>query len=124
MSIELILCVVMMLIASRVSTPIMLHYGAFFGANLFFIGYESADSSILAIVFSLLCIIDVLLVIYGRASVLLVSAVTSLALSFESIGNGDWLLNHSTHLSIATNAVIIGSLIKEYVAWMRGRSAH
>lgn len=122
MTIELILCAVFMLAASRFSHAIAIHYGAFFGVNLFFLGYEFADSSLLAVVFALLAIIDTLLATYGKRPVLFVSAAVCLALSFESIGNGDWLLNHSVYLSIATNALIIGSLVKEYAAWMRGRS--
>lgn len=124
MTFELIACALLMLATFPVAKTVGLHYMAFFGVNLFFLGYECADSSLLAMVFALLCIIDTLLAIYGRRPVLLVSAAASLALSFESIGNGDWLLNNSTYLSIATNAVIMGSLIKEYVAWMHGRSEH
>ena len=122
MTIELIACAVMMLVAGKHSTPIALHYMAFFGVNLFFLGYEFADSSLLAMVFALLAIIDTLLATYARRPVLFVSAAVSLALSFESIGNGDWLLNHAVYLSIATNALIIGSLVKEPLAWMNGRS--
>lgn len=122
MTIELIACAVMMLVAGKYSKPITLHYMAFFGANLFFLGYEFADSSLLAMVFALLAIIDTLLATYGRRPVLFVSAAVSLALSFESIGNGDWLLSNAVYLSIATNALIIGSLVKEPLAWTNGRS--
>lgn len=124
MTIELILCAALMLVASRFSTAIALHYGAFFGLNLFFLGYTHADSSILAMVFGAVGAIDILLAIYGRRLILLVSAAASLALSFESIGNGDWLLSNVVYLSIAVNALILGSMIKECMAWMRGRSAH
>lgn len=122
MTIELIASAVMMLVAAKYSKAIMWHYMVFFGVNLFFLGYELADSSILAMVFAILAIVDTLLATYGKRPVLFISAAVSLALSFESIGNGDWLLSHAVYLSIATNALIIGSLIKEPLAWMNGRS--
>lgn len=124
MTIELALCILFAFIALPVSKSIMLHYMAFAGINFLFLGYEYADSSLLAIAFGLLAAIDTVLVVLGGRTVLLFSAVTMLALSFESIGNGDWLLNQSMYLSIATNVLIIGSLVKEYWLWMHGRSAH
>lgn len=122
MTIELVLCLVCAMIALPVSTSIMFHYMVFAAMNFVFLGYDYADSSLLALVFGLVAAVDVILVIFGGRVVLLFPAVTMLALSFESIGNGDWLLNHSVYLSIATNAVILGTLIREYMAWMRGRS--
>lgn len=121
MTIELILCAMAMLLTLPLSKAIGLHYMAFFGVNLFFLGYEFADASLLSMVFAFLAIIDTLLAVHGGRSILFVSASASLALSLESVGNGDWLLNHSNYLSIATNAVILGSLFREYGIWMRGR---
>lgn len=122
MTIELALCLLCALIAIPMSKSIMFHYLAFAGLNLLFLGYEYADSSLLAIAFGFAAAFDIILVIFGGRWVLLFSAAAMLALSFESIGNGDWLLNHSIYISIATNAVILGTLIREYMAWMRGRS--
>lgn len=124
MTIELALCLLFALIALPMSTSIMFHYMVFAGLNFLFLGYEYADSSLLALAFGFVAAIDAVLVILGGRKVLLLSSVTMLALSFESIGNGDWLLNHSVYLSTITNAVIVGSLIKEYWHWMHGRSEH
>lgn len=124
MTYELIACAILMMAALPVSKVIAGHYAAFFCVNLAFLGYEFADASLLAMVFAVLAVIDTLLANNSGKASLYVSAAASLALSFESIGNGDWLLSHSTYLSIATNALIIGSLVKEYAAWIRGRSEH
>lgn len=122
MTTELALCLLALAISLPVSKSIMLHYAAMAWLNLLFLGYEFADSSILAIAFGAIAAIDTLLVLMGGRWVLLFSAVTMLALSFESIGNGDWLLEHSTYLSIATNTLILGTVAREYVAWIYGRS--
>lgn len=122
MSIELILCAILMLITFPISSAIGLHFGAMFGLNLFFLGYTEADQSLLAICFAVIAVIDVILSHFSGRSILLLSALAMLALSLEAIGNGDWLLSHSTALSIAVNATIIVSLAKEFRAWMCGRS--
>lgn len=122
MTFELAACILFALVALPVSKSIMLHYLIFAGLNFLFLGYEFSDSSLLAIAFGFAAVGDLVLFILGGRMALLFSAVTMLALSFESIGNGDWLLNHSIYISVATNAVILGTLIREYMAWMRGRS--
>lgn len=121
MTIELFLCALMTVIAARVSYAISLHYGAWFGLNLFFLGYTEADSSLLVIAFATMTVIDILLAVLASRLVLLYSAAASFALCLESVGNGDWLLNHSGYLSIAVNTLIICSLLKEYWGWMNGK---
>lgn len=124
MTIELALCILLALAALPVSISIMLHYLIFACLNFFFFGYEYADSSLLALAFGLVAALDIILVVLGGRNILLFSAAAMLALSLESIGNGDWLLNHSIYISIATNAVIIGALTREYMAWTRGKFGH
>jgi hypothetical protein len=124
MTIELALCLLLMLVALPVSLEITIHYLVFSAVNAAFLGIAYADSSLLAMTFGAMALLDICLFLVSRRYVLLVSGIAMLALSCESIGNGDWLLNNSTYLSVATNALIVGSLIKEYVAWMRGRLEH
>lgn len=124
MTIELGLSLAMMFIAIPVSQSITWHYVAFAAVNLALLGVTEADSSLLAMIFGLLAIIDYILFAASKRIVLILSASASVALCLESIGNGDWLLNHVTYLSIATNALIIGTLVKEYWAWIRGKSLH
>lgn len=118
---ELALCVVCMLLAYPVSKSIAAHYAVFAWINLMFLGVEYADSSLLAMVFATLVVADVILWCLSRRLPLLISASASVALSLESVGNGDWLLSHVVWLSIATNAVIFASVGKEYFAWMHGK---
>jgi hypothetical protein len=120
--IESALCLLFFIIALPVSRGIAAHYFVFFAVNIAFIGIEYADSSLLTMTFTSLVVADCLIVLYSKHYVLMVSALISFALALESVANGDWLLNQSIYLSIATNAVIAGSLIEEYRAWMRGRS--
>lgn len=124
MTIELGLCIVLLCVAIPVSRCLAAHYAAFVGLNVAFLGYEYADASLLAVAFCMAAIVDVCLFMLCGKIALMFSAVAMLALSFESIGNGDWLLNNSLYLSIATNTLIIGSLVREYLAWMHGKSVH
>lgn len=121
MSIELIACLLLAVIAYPVSKAVAIHYSTFAAVNMMFMGVQYADASLLAITFAFLAAADAFLFMrYGR-KVLLVSAVAGAALSIESMINQDWLLNHSTYISIAVNAAIVLSLVKEFKAWIMGR---
>lgn len=120
MTIELGLCIALMIAAYPVSRSVALHFAAFGMVNLSMLGVSSVDASALALLFALLAAIDALLVISGGRKVLLISAAVSAALCIESIANMDWLLSRITYLSIAVNAAIVGSMVKESCRWMRG----
>lgn len=121
MTVELALCVAMMLVALPVSRSIGAHYAGFVLVNLAFVGVQEADATVLVLLFAMLAILDVSLVLAGGRTVLLISAATSFALALESTINQDWLLSHVTYLSAVVNSVIAACLAKEYWAWMRGR---
>lgn len=121
MGIELVLCVVFMLVALPVSRWIAIHYLAFALVNWELAGVEYADSSRLALTFAALFALDILLIIAGAPIVLLLCATASAALAVESMLNLDYLLNHSTYISVAVNAIIGGTLAREYARWMRGK---
>lgn len=123
MSVELAACIALFAVALPVCRAAAWHYLAMVALNVLFLGCEYADSSILAMAFGAVAIVDFLLFNAYRHGAILVSSIAMFALSLESIGNGDWLLNHADYISIATNTLIIASLVKEYLAWMRGRSA-
>lgn len=122
MSAELILCIAFLLIALPISWSIAAHYAAFALANAALFGVQSVDSSLLAILFAGLFAADAMLVIAGGHRILLVCALASAALAIESMLNLDYLLNHSTYISVAVNAVIGGTLAREYARWMHGKS--
>lgn len=121
MTIELLLCIGLALVALPVSQSVFAHYVAFALVNWMFINSTSADASLLAMTFGALAAVDAALILSGGTLWLLPAFIASTALSIESVSNGDWLLSHSTPISIATNAVLIAYLAWEYLAWMRGR---
>lgn len=121
MSAELILCIAFLLIALPISWSIAVHYAAFALANAALYGAHSADSSLLTILFAGLFATDVMLVIAGGSRSLLLCALASAALAIESMMNFDFLLNHTTYISVTVNAVIGGTLAREYVQWTRGK---
>lgn len=121
MTIELLLCIGLAFVALPVSHSVWAHYVAFALVNWMFMNATSADASLLAMTFGALAAIDAALILSGATLWLLPAFIASAALSIESVSNGDWLLSHSTPISIATNAVIIAHLAREYLAWMRGR---
>jgi len=122
MTTELALCLLLMAVALPVSWSIGLHYAVFALVNVMLWGVTSADSSFLAMLFAFLAVVDILIGVYSERAVLYFSAAVSIALSFESMLNADWLLNHSSYLSIAVNAALVACLAREYRAWMHGRS--
>jgi hypothetical protein len=121
MTIELALCIVLMLLAFPVSRSIAAHYLLFASANLALLDVTYADSSFLAILFALLAAMDTILFMAAGRKVLLISSAVSALLCLESIMNMDWLLSHVTYLSVAVNAAIAGVLAKEYLNWTHGK---
>lgn len=121
MTIELILCIALALLAFPVSKSISVHYAIFAGANLALLGVQEAGASFLAILFAALAIADAVIVLAGGRMVLLVSAAASFALSLESVINQDWLLGHVSVISIVVNAMIAACMAREYLAWMNGK---
>jgi hypothetical protein len=121
MTVELALCIALMLLAFPVSRSIAVHYFIFAVANLALLGYEAFDSSLLAILFALLAAMDTILFMAAGRKVLLISAFASALLCLESIMNMDWLLSHVTYLSVAVNAAIAGVLAREYLNWTHGK---
>lgn len=121
MTIELALCIGFMLLSAPVAKEFMFHYAGFALCNLAFIGYASADASVLAMAFLSLAIMDITLAIAWRRPALAFCGFVSFLLYCEQLLNGDWLLNHALYLSLATNSAIGACLIREYLAWMHGR---
>lgn len=124
MTFELAICLLLAVVAFPASRSIAAHYAFFAAANLSMVGVTNADSSILAMLFAIMAIADCMIVLCGGAWVLMFSATASMSLSLESVGNGDWLLNHIEAISLITNVAIISCLVKEYWHWMHGRSEH
>lgn len=121
MTIELALCLIMMFVAMPFSKSIAAHYFVFAIMSTAFIGVTEVDATLLAIVFALMAVADTVLVMAGGRMILLVTALTSAMLAFESIANQDWLLSQVTYISAITNALIVACIAKEYRAWMRGK---
>lgn len=121
MTIELIMCLVLFSAAYPISKGVALHYAIFAIVNASMIGYDSFDASLLTMVFAFLASADALIAAHTGRFSLFLSAIAGAALSIESMTNHDWLLNHITYISIAVNAAIVLSLVREYRVWMSGR---
>lgn len=121
MTIELIMCLLLMVVSYPVSRWVALHFAIFAAANASMIGYESFDASLLTMMFAFLASADALIAAHTGRMPLFLSAIAGAALSIESMANQDWLLNHITYISIAVNSAIVLSLVREYRVWMRGR---
>lgn len=121
MTIELALCIAFMLASAPVAKELMFHYAGFALVNLAFIGFALADSSILAVSFLYLTIMDIVLSAAYRSKALAFCGLASFMLYCEQLMNGDWLLSHALYLSLATNCTIGVCLIREYLAWMHGK---
>ena len=111
----------MAFIAAPVSKSIGAHYVAFAMINFAFLGVEYADASILAVTFTFLAVVDVVLIAVTGRFTLMASCIASVALALETMMKLDWLLSHVEWLSLITNTIIIAAVIREYVQWMRGK---
>lgn len=121
MTIELALCLLFAVFAFPVSRSISAHYLMFAVVNYALLGFEFADSSLLAMLFVFMAVVDSSLVIAGGRMVLLISAAASASLAIEAMLNLSWLLDHSTYLSAAVNAVIGVYLAREYWLWTKSK---
>jgi hypothetical protein len=121
MTIELGLCIAFMVAAFPVSKSVAAHYAAFGMANFLMLGVTSADTSALALLFCALLAVDVVLILAGGRKILVVPALASAVLAVESMLNMDYLLNQTSYISAAVNAVIGGTLSREYWKWMNGK---
>ncbi len=122
MTFELLACLALMIVAMPLSRDIAAHFAMFALANVMLLGVEYADGSVLAMMFAALAIGDFLLASIKKRASLYLSAVVMVALSFESVNNGDLLLSNAIYLSALINGCICIGMYKELSAWMAGRS--
>lgn len=121
MTVELALCIALTLATFPFSRSIAAHYAIFAAVNGATLDIQAMDSSLLVILFLCLTVADAVIFIAGGRAILLVSAVASAALCFESMLNMDWLLSHSTYLNAIVNSIIIASLVKGSFQWTHGK---
>lgn len=121
MTIELALCLIMLVAAAPVSRSIAAHYAVFAVANAAMIGVSEVDSSLLAMFFTALAAADITIMLAGGRIELAVSAIVSASLALEQVVDGDWLLSQIVMLSAIANVALVSRIAVEYREWMRLR---
>lgn len=121
MSIEAIFCAVALILAYPVAKDISAHYVVMLLANLVLTDGYAYDSTLIAIVFTVIAIVDSLLGLYYGRIVLLVSAALSILVAFEQLLNLDTLLTNLVYADAAITAWIIIVLAMEWRKWARSR---
>lgn len=121
MSIELWACILLAFASIPVAREFTIHYLAFIALNISFLGYEYADSTVLAMSFCVVAVVDCILAIVFRRASLAFCSFVSAALCIEQIIGLDYLLTNAFHLSLITNAFIVTALAKEYARWISGK---
>lgn len=117
MTAELGLCLFFLVVAIPVSRSIAAHYLLLVAVNIALLGFSSADTSLLAVLFVSLAIADALLFMWGGRPILLMTAAVSAILAIESMLNMDYLLTNIVTINAAVNAIIAANLVKGYLHW-------
>ena len=121
MTAELWGCILLGVLSIPVARQFVMHFAVMAAFNISLLGYTSADSTLLALLFGAVAIADMALASRYRSKSLALCAAVSTALCLEQMANQDFLLSFSTELSVATNAFIIIAIAREYVAWIYGK---
>jgi hypothetical protein len=114
-------CVILGALSFPVARHFAIHFAAMALFNLSLLGYSSADSTILAMMFGSVAAVDMLLASQYRSKSLAFCAFVSVTLCLEQLINEDFFLSLSSWLSAATNAFIIVAIAQGYKAWMHGK---
>jgi hypothetical protein len=121
MSIEAWVCVAGILLSVVVARDIAIHYSALLIANLALTTGYVYDSTLIALVFGMIALVDSFLgLIYGR-TVFLVSAAIAGMVSFEQLLNLDTLLNNLIYADACITAWIIIILAMEWRNWANSK---
>lgn len=121
MSIEALACVAGILLSAVVARDIAIHYTMLLIANLALTSGQLYDSTIIALVFASVAVVDMWLgLAYGRTVLLVSAAVTSLV-AFEQLLNLDTLLNNLIYADACITAWIIIVLAMEWRTWANSK---
>ena len=121
MSIEAWVCVAGILLSVVVARDITIHYVALLLANLALISGQLYDSTIIALVFALIALVDAWLGLWYDRTVWFVSAAIAALVSFEQLLNLDTLLTNLVYADACITAWIIIILAMEWRNWANSK---
>lgn len=121
MSIEAWACVAGILLSVVVARDITIHYVALLLANLALISDQLYDSTIIALVFALIALVDAWLGLWYGRKVWFVSAAIAALVSFEQLLNLDTLLTNLVYADACITAWIIIILAMEWRNWANSK---
>jgi hypothetical protein len=121
MSIEAWVCVAGILLSVVVARDIAIHYAALMIANLALVSGQLYDSTIIALVFVLIALVDSWLGFWYGRTVWFVSAAIAALVSFEQLLNLDTLLTNLVYADACITAWIIIILATEWRKWANSK---
>lgn len=121
MSIEAWVCVAGILLSVVVARDITIHYAALLLANLALVSGHLYDSTVIAMVFAMIALVDAWLGFwYGRPAWFVSAAIAALV-SFEQLLNLDTLLNNLIYADACITAWLLIILATEWRKWANSK---
>ena len=111
------MCVAGILLSVVVAKDIAIHYAALLLANLALVSGQIYDSTIIALVFALIALVDAWLGFWYGRTVWFVSATIAGLVTFEQLLNLDTLLNNLIYADACITAWLLIILAMEWRTW-------
>lgn len=121
MSIEAWVCVSGILLSVVVARDIAIHYAALLLANLALVSGQLYDSTVIAMVFAMVALVDAWLGFWCGRPVWFVSAAIAGLVSFEQLLNLDTLLNNLIYADACITAWLLIILATEWRKWANSK---
>jgi hypothetical protein len=118
---EAAFCLVMLLVAYPVAKDISAYYCILLLANLALPSGSAHDSTLIALVFTLIALGSAYLSIAYHRLVLLVSALVAACVAFEQLLNLDTLLNNLAYVDAGLTAWLLIVVAMEWRKWAKSR---
>lgn len=121
MSIEAWVCVAGILLSAVVAKDVAIHYAALLLANLALVSGQLYDSTVIALVFAMIALVDAWLGFWYGRPVWFVSAAIAGLVSFEQLLNLDTLLNNLIYADACITAWLLIILATEWRKWANSK---
>jgi hypothetical protein len=118
---EAAFCLVMLVVAYPVAKDISAYYCILLLSNLALPSGFIHDSTLIALVFTLIALGSTYLAITYQRIVLMVSAVVAVCVAFEQLLNADTLLTYLAYVDAGLTAWLIIIVFMEWRKWARQR---
>jgi hypothetical protein len=118
---EAAFCLVMLLVAFPVAKDISAYYCILLLANLALPSGSAHDSTLIALVFTVIALGSAYLAITYHRLVLLVSAIVAASVAFEQLLNLDTLLDKLAYVDVGITAWLLIVVAMEWRKWAKSR---